>query len=346
MLITAVIPTLNRSASLRRTLQSLLSQSRLPDEIIVVDASDGSDEVEVVKREFAARGVMWIHTSASVCLQRNTGIRRAAGEWIFLCDDDIELNPDYILTLETYVSEHVSCGAVAGRLLQLEQGIWTDQYPVRSFGELLWRFLFQLPVWGEIDRFRVPVALRPVYNLIQAVYRSRGNTVSLAGWPLITEWSTPAFQTTTYALGASLIRKEWLRASPYDETLDPSGIGDNYGVALGLPSMRAIHVISSALAYHHRAAENRMGRPLSYYRRVVALHYFLLKHRVGYMTIAWLAWSLTGNAMAFFFKGDREMFRATLKAMSVVMGSGNPYWKGYLVNQSNVAPRYNFKAEK
>ena len=339
MKISAVIPTRNRTVSLRNTLKSLLSQTRCPDEIIVIDASDVKDSLNRLQNELDGHGIIWIDTSPSVCLQRNTGIKKASGNWIFLCDDDIELKSDYLQTLELYVKNNKNCGAVAGRLLQLESNGWVDRYPVKNLGELLWRFVFQLSVWGDIDRYRVPVLVRPVFYVIEEFYRWRGNTLSLSGWPIITQWNEEGFQTKIFSLGANLIKKDWFCPDGYDEVLDRYGIGDNYGVAVNFPGENPIHVLASTCAYHHRAGENRLSPSLSYYRRVLALHYFIIRERRRrFVKTIFFIWSLFGNSLMFFFKKDSKMFKATCKAMWLIATARNPYSVAKLKGEKTIEP--------
>lgn len=337
MKISAVIPTRNRVSYLSRTLQTLLNQTRPPDEILVIDASDDKSEVERMKTYFEGCSIQWYYSPPSVCVQRNIGIRNASGEWIFLCDDDIELESDYIQKLESYASGNEDCGVVAGRLMHLESGKWTDRYPVKNFMELCWRFIFQLSVWGETDCFKVHRALRTPVRLINNFYRKRGNTLSLAGWPLVTQWDAERFQTTIFSLGANLVKKEWLREG-YDEVLDPYGIGDNYGVALNFPSLQPIHVIGSAVAYHLRAEENRLDKSLTYYRRILALNYFLMRNEQRLSTKMFFLWSLFGNSLSALFKFDLHLLKVTTRSMLLILLSKNPYWRGYRKKQKTIQP--------
>ena len=81
------------------------------------------------------------------------------------------------------------------------------------------------------------------------------------------------FITPLYSLGAALIPKSWLIKSPFDEFLDPHGIGEHYGVIAGFPSQK-IHVLNNAFVYHHHEEANRLQKSLQYYRRVLALDYY------------------------------------------------------------------------
>jgi glycosyltransferase involved in cell wall biosynthesis len=306
-----------------------------------VDSSDEIKHLDVIKEIFQDLPLKYISSEASVCIQRNIGIAQATGDWIFLCDDDIELSKDYLEKLEQYITLHPECSAAAGRLLQQEDDKWIDQYPVTGAKDLIWRFIFQLSVWGDLQNIKSsfsPVNLLLVY--INKFYSRRANSVTLAGWPLITSWST-SFQTTIYSLGADLIRRDWLLQSPYDEVLDPSGIGDNYGVAIGFPQSRGIHVIDSTIAYHHRANENRLDRTLAYYRRVLALHYFIKKSkRFGHATTLFFLWSLTGNALLYTAKGSKKMIRANLKIILLILTNRNPYWLAFKKNKKVTRPDF------
>lgn len=336
MKISVIIPTRNRPHHIERLLVGLHRQSYLPHEIIVVDASESSLYKEELLKNFSGIPITWMDSEPSVCIQRNKGIQRAMYPWIFLCDDDIELPTDYLQKLKEHAAVNPTCGALAGRLLQKEKGSWTDQYPAKDLKDLFWRFIFQLSVWGSIDHIKPPPYLKPIFSPMQKFYIKKGNSFSMAGWPLITDWHGEIFRTSTYSLGANLVKREWLLNSPYDEVLDPSGIGDNYGVALGFPEEKAIHVLSSTHAYHHRAEENRLLRPTAYFRRVLALHYFLKRHQKQ-GRIRWLVWSLVGNWIHQKIRHD-ELSTATREAIKLILTDRNPYWEGFIKNERIVQP--------
>lgn len=90
--VTVIIPTYNRMERLRHALRSVLTQSALPAEVIVVD--DGScDETGVmVRREFPS--VRYVYQeNRGVSAARNTGLGLATQEWIGLLDSDDEWLP-------------------------------------------------------------------------------------------------------------------------------------------------------------------------------------------------------------------------------------------------------------
>lgn len=317
--ISAVIPTCDRRAALLVLLDSLNRSSRPPFEVIIVDSGDDKLSPEDCKN-FTRLSIRYIHSERSVCIQRNLGIREAAGSHIFLCDDDMELTVSYLQQLGDHLTAHPEAGAVSGLVLQKEKGVWQASYPVRSGAELIRKFIFQLSIWGEIE-CRDTLLLKKIKDY----YRRKGNHISKAGWPVITAFSGDYFISPVYGLGASVVKKEWLLLSPYEEALDRNGIGDNYGVAMGFPTL-GIHVLTKAFVYHHQEPANRPNQPLLYLRRVLALDYFIhSKRSLQHIKKRWLLWSLTGNFIMALLARNGGMIRSTFTGLRTVAFGQNPY---------------------
>lgn len=89
--ITVIVPTYNLASFLPHCLESILQQTQVADQIIVVD--DGStDATPEVARQFIPRVTYIRQPNSGVASARNTGIRAANHEWIaFLDHDDIAL---------------------------------------------------------------------------------------------------------------------------------------------------------------------------------------------------------------------------------------------------------------
>jgi len=340
MEISVVIPTRNRPGSVRRTISSIAAQTAQPKEIIVVDASDEPAYLDTIRHDFPDKNLRYtVSDERSVCVQRNKGIALAKSDWIFLCDDDIEIPINHFEILMQYMNRNPQCGAVCGVCLQLEKGVWEAQYPVKNFFDLCWRYIFQLSVWSDLSEVKAPLWLTWFYKKMALFYGRRGNTLSNAGWPIITQWDGPVMTSAMYALGASLIRRQWLIDSPYDEVLDPSGIGDNYGVALNFKQTRPIHILKQTSFYHHRAEENRLHQHQVYYRRALALNYFtILKGENVAARTRWLIWSLTGSCLRFLLSGKWPMANGCAKAIRKIISGKNPYWLARQ-KQENAVPQ-------
>jgi len=93
MLITAVIPAYNSGNYIARAIDSVLAQTRLADEIIVVDDGSTDATVEVV-RAYGDRVRLIEQANAGASSARNAGIQAATGDWIAFLDADDEWLPD------------------------------------------------------------------------------------------------------------------------------------------------------------------------------------------------------------------------------------------------------------
>jgi glycosyltransferase involved in cell wall biosynthesis len=89
--ISAIIPAYNREAYLAEAIESALRQTRLPDEIVVID--DGStDRTAEIARSFGGKVRCVSQQNQGIGGARNAGLDAARGDWIaFLDSDDLWL---------------------------------------------------------------------------------------------------------------------------------------------------------------------------------------------------------------------------------------------------------------
>jgi hypothetical protein len=79
---------------------------------------------------------------------------------------------------------------------------------------------------------------------------------------------------------------------------------------------------------HHKSSANRLPKHLSYYRRILALHYFMTNStRFSAFNRLYLLWSLIGNALYQLVKRQKDMLKATLQAIATIGTGRNPYLK-------------------
>jgi len=336
--ISAVIATRNRKVSLYRTLQALNNQSCKLKEVIIVDSGDVKLNEAELLNTFRSLNIKYIASDPSVCVQRNIGIRKSTSDYIFICDDDIEPEPGYVFTLSNFIENDSSANAVSGLILEKDNNeVWVSQYPPKSPVSILFSFIFQISVWGEVNEKKFnSFWIEPIISF----YKKRGNGFSFAGWPIISNFENPVFKTNVYGLGASIIKKELLINTPFDEVLDNYGIGDNYGICISLPNK--VTVITGTFVYHHKESENRLDSALIYYRRVLALHYFLKKSkRFNSINTLWLLWSLIGSIILFLKNRQFKLAKAAFKSIIIVVTHNNPYYTGSKKNIKNVCPNFN-----
>jgi len=120
MKISVIICTRNRFDDFTKTLPSIAAQTRLPDELIVVDSSDEKKletHLVLVKLPFPVR---YFHTQPGLTLQRNRGIRECSSDLIFFFDDDVDLDRNYLAEVEKVFANDTDhkIGAVGGKIIK------------------------------------------------------------------------------------------------------------------------------------------------------------------------------------------------------------------------------------
>ncbi len=105
---TTVIPAYNCENSIAETLRSIEMQTRQCEQVIVVDDGSKDNTGEVVKNSFPWVEYVRIENSG-VSVARNTGIERAKGEWIALCDGDDIWHPDKLKVIENCIIDNPKC---------------------------------------------------------------------------------------------------------------------------------------------------------------------------------------------------------------------------------------------
>lgn len=125
MLISIVVPTRDRAQDIGKLLPSIARQTRLPDELIVVDQGKSHETHElatnVITRELSER-LVYVHSSAirGVSTARNVGIALASGDVVVFLDDDVILTADCIEQLESAFNENPDYAGIGGVELQME----------------------------------------------------------------------------------------------------------------------------------------------------------------------------------------------------------------------------------
>ncbi len=101
--VTLIIPTYNREKTIGYCLQSVLNQTRKPDEIIISDDNSNDDTINLIlKLNIGNLRILYSIKNTGAQAARNRGIKAAKYPWIAFLDSDDEWLPN---TLETLVSK-------------------------------------------------------------------------------------------------------------------------------------------------------------------------------------------------------------------------------------------------
>ncbi|MEL6538332.1 MAG: hypothetical protein AAFQ98_23125, partial [Bacteroidota bacterium] len=182
-----------------------------------------------------------------------------------------------------------------------------------------------------------PALLKRWKKYLVRYYQRHGNTLTRAGWPRVCQRTEPVSRATVVSLGAAVVRRDWLIQAPYDEVLDPHGIGDNYGVAIQFPDPQPFHILSNLAVKHHHSQANRLEDTRAFYRRGLALHHFLRLHR-GPATRLWYGGSLVGLGIRMTLSRNRLGIRAVAKLLASWAMGQNPYASAAKKGQKRVVP--------
>lgn len=127
MIVSIIIPTYNRTDELKETLRSILNQTMLPIEVIIVDDSNNNEVENVVheldskfKKRSISLNYLKNNKGRSLTAARNLGVKESCGEIILFLDDDVLLDKNYIEELLLTYHKHPNAKGV--------QGYWANNY--------------------------------------------------------------------------------------------------------------------------------------------------------------------------------------------------------------------------
>lgn len=115
-----VICTRNRPAYLRRCLAAVSRLDPPPEQILVVDNSDGNNDTFEIAREYGTRYT--IEPVRGLSRARNRGLSECDTDVVAFLDDDVVPAPDWLaLLVEPFTDEQT--GATAGRVITPESNV-------------------------------------------------------------------------------------------------------------------------------------------------------------------------------------------------------------------------------
>ncbi|MDD2598646.1 MAG: glycosyltransferase family 2 protein [Kiritimatiellae bacterium] len=143
-----IIPVLNHAKFLEKALRSVLNQTGMNFEVIVVDGGSTDGSVEIIRR-YEDRIAWWCsEKDAGQSAAINKGFGHATGKYLFWLNADDLLLPDTLHKAQKYLSENPTCEWLAGNLIYIDQGdrvLWCardggwhdwlyENAPVRVYG--------------------------------------------------------------------------------------------------------------------------------------------------------------------------------------------------------------------
>ncbi|TRZ81152.1 glycosyltransferase family 2 protein [bacterium] len=122
--VSVVIPTFNREKDLEDVLNSILMQTKLPKQIIIVDDSDNYDTrnlFDLIHDKFLNKGITtkYIRKNGNrgITASKNISILHATGDVVLFSDDDVVLDKEFIKELLDVYETHPDAIGVQGYIV-------------------------------------------------------------------------------------------------------------------------------------------------------------------------------------------------------------------------------------
>src|ERR1051325_1823564 len=214
-----IIPTKDRGGDLSQTLECVMAQTRLPDELIIVDQSRTDDARERLAK-FDVRHLTHIRDTEikGLPMARNVGFEASSGDLVCFLDDDVTLDPSYLAELERGFGVFPEWAGLTGRLTEEGRG-----RALRALKAALFRHRF----------------LRDRRHALPSLKTARAMRL-LPGC-------------------AFCLRREVLERFRFDEDLQGYALGEDVDFFLRAGKVFSFGAVPSAKAHHRRSKVGRVG---------------------------------------------------------------------------------------
>lgn len=266
--LSAIIASKHRARWLIATVESLLAQSQLPSQIIIVDQSvfpDARAAVCARAARFPRLRLDYVHDPAinGGAAARNRGMELADGAiWLFL-DDDVQLEPEFIAALWAGYRWLPQATGISGIITNYAPPPWTMR---------LWTRLFCLGPFAD-DR-------QPIY------------------WRAAALRHAPPLPVSRLGAGLMSFRASALAALRFDPRLTGASLGEDVDLCFRLPAGSTLFIHPAARLQHLRAP-HAATRPYPLTEAAQAAWYLHLAHPRRHPGQRWMfAWLNAGLLLA------------------------------------------------
>lgn len=118
-MISIIIPLYNKETTIRRTLESILSQTYTDLETVVVNDGSTDDSINIVKSIEDSRIKLISQTNMGVSAARNRGILESLGEWLLFLDADDDLLENALYSLHNACEKNEKAQIISGNYINI-----------------------------------------------------------------------------------------------------------------------------------------------------------------------------------------------------------------------------------
>jgi GT2 family glycosyltransferase len=297
-----VIPTLNRPRDLTITVQTLLEQTVLPQELVIVDQSLSDESERQVRALFAERA----ERVKQMCLRytldpgitgaataRNVALEQNHCNIILFLDDDVELEPDFVERLMEGYAEDPEVTGISGIITNYKPG---------GFGDRAWQWLFMRG---------------PFRDVRQSLYLRAGELRGAGRIPV-----------SRFGGGLMSFRANRISGLRFDPNLRAASEGEDVDFCLHLPAGARLEIEPRARLVHNKSGTARpdehwnaagvRGNTYLYYRN----------WRRGWSNPIAFLWLMSGFALLALVSSLKRVSLAPWKAFIAAVGYGREFGSG------------------
>ncbi|MCZ2127903.1 MAG: glycosyltransferase [Anaerolineales bacterium] len=293
MKISVIICTRNRFDDFVKTLPSIVRQTRLPNELIVVDSSDERRLQNYLASQTLPFPVRYFHTQPGLTLQRNRGVRECENDLLFFFDDDVTLAENYLAEAEKVFVEDANheIGAAGGKIVNA---------PPQTFRLNLERVVFS--------------SIRFFFGVVG----TRNGKFYLSGMPSHPRRNQPSGFIECLSGCCMSFRREVFEKIQFDEALAHYGLMEDADISKQtLDAGYKIYYQTTATLLHNESPMNRLN--VQRWAQMSVVNYdYLFRKSWAREKWRWLfyAWALLGLFAANFH--SLKGLKGTLKGMRKV----------------------------
>ena len=271
-----VVCTRNRPDDTLRCLESVATQTRSPDRVIVVDSSD-TDATKHVTETFARTSglaVDFFHSAPGLTLQRNAALDHLdeSTDVVHFVDDDAILDPAYLHGILATFEDHPQAGGAGGRICNLPEHL-----PNR---------LRRILLLNSRDQ---GVLLRSGVNVLSFT----GDRPRRVGW----------------LSGCSMsYRCRSITGLRFDESRSGNGVGEDVDFSARVAARAELVWTPLAVLEHRQSAINREDQA-TVMRRVIRSRWRLAADRVGQVSRTAVLYAIAGEVLISLTKAGRHRSR-------------------------------------
>ena len=286
-----IIITKDRIDQLKDCLASIGRQTKLPDEIIIVDGSLNNDEAKNYINDFGGLNIQYFSCAAGMTKQRNLGIKKIydQSKITIFCDDDIELETNALAKTINFFQKNPSAVGLTGdfilepksSLAKIILGTFSGLYTAKTFG--------------------ISCGLFNIINGDENIKEI--------------DWLSGAYM----AIRTNVVRQHF-----FDEWYTDYGLGEDLDYSLQIKKMGSLYYSPDIKIKHFRFRIDFNWQNFGY-QRIVNRYYIYKKHFTGnyyYWLGYWWAnfWLLIFNIFrGIIIKKFRQQLAGNLQGLSAVL---------------------------